>query len=793
MKNKFIFFLLYLFLSEIAFADQFIFETSKIEILNDGEKIKAEDGKAISQDQNLEIVAKNFEYQKDVDILYAEFGYALVNSEQLKIKFDEIKYDQKRSIIIAKKNVKINEIKKNILIETDSIFFNVKDNIISSSSNSKFKDNFNNSITTTNFNYNLKEGDLRVENAELKDFNNNNFSIKKAYLNTTSNKLLGKDVSINLNNENFNTDNEPRLKGRSLTSKGNLTEISKGVFTTCKIRDGCPPWEISAEKIQHDSEKKIVNYKNAWLKIYDVPVMYFPKFFHPDPTVKRRSGFLVPTIKNTANSNNYLSIPYFSAISLNKDITFTPRFYTDDKFLLQSEYRQVNKDSKHISDFSFFSQNSKSSKNHFFYDYQKSLNFSYFEESNLNIEIEKTSNDTYLKSNKLISSLINDYNVLKNNLRLNLYSDDLSIKSEFTIYENLDKNSSDRYEFILPRFDISKKFKNQTSLEGNFTFNSNNLIRNYETNVFEKYNINNLIFNSDSLISKKGFKNNYDFIIKNVNSDTQNSSSFKENENFYLSGLFQFNSSLPLIKEINAYKKILKPKISLKISPENTKDLSSDNDHRIDVNNIFNLDRLSVNDTVEGGLSLAYGSDYTIFDNVKNREVFSLKLANNLRFNENKDLPQNNQLGEKTSNFFSEISYSPSRFLTTKYNLSTKNNLTDINYENFKATLSLNNFVTTFDYLNENNSSNKNSYLLNTTRFALNKRNNLIFSTRENKSSNLTEYYNLIYQYKIDCLAASIEYNKDYYDDRDIKPEESIFFKLTIIPFGESSTPNLKN
>ena len=175
MKNKFIFFLLYLFLSEIAFADQFIFETSKIEILNDGKKIKAEDGKAISQDQNLEIVAKNFEYQKDVDILYAEFGYALVNSKQLKIKFDEIKYDQKRSIIIAKKNFKINEIKKNILIETDSIFFNVKDNIISSSSNSKFKDNFNNSITTTNFNYNLKKGDLRVENAELKDFNNNNF------------------------------------------------------------------------------------------------------------------------------------------------------------------------------------------------------------------------------------------------------------------------------------------------------------------------------------------------------------------------------------------------------------------------------------------------------------------------------------------------------------------------------------------------------------------------------------------------------------------------------------------
>ena len=50
-----------------------------------------------------------------------------------------------------------------------------------------------------------------------------------------------------------------------------------------------------------------------------------------------------------------------------------------------------------------------------------------------------------------------------------------------------------------------------------------------------------------------------------------------------------------------------------------------------------------------------------------------------------------------------------------------------------------------------------------------------------------------MYQYKNDCLVASIEYNKDYYNDRDIKPEESVFFKLTIIPFDEISTPNLND
>jgi len=94
--------------------------------------------------------------------------------------------------------------------------------------------------------------------------------------------------------------------------------------------------------------------------------------------------------------------------------------------------------------------------------------------------------------------------------------------------------------------------------------------------------------------------------------------------------------------------------------------------------------------------------------------------------------------------------------------------------------------------LNENNNREKNSYLLNETVYNLNNNNIFSFSTRNNKTTNLTEYYNMMYKYKNDCLSASIEYRKNYYNDRDIKPEESIFLKLSIIPFGETSTPNLK-
>jgi len=794
MKNNLIkFFLIFLFFCNLSFAEQFVFETSEIEIVESGNLTYAKNGKAISMDGNLEIQAENFEYKKNLNTLKADYGIAFFKPDNIEIKFDEIILDQTNLITTAKNNVKITDLNKQISIQTDFLSFNKKENILESQSPSVLRDNKGNTLKIDIFEYNLDDGILKLKNVKLKDFNDNNFQIETAFLNTSTNQLIGKDIEINLNNKSFNQENEPRIKGKSIVYNEGFTEVTKGVFTTCKKTDKCPPWQLSAKKIQHDAKKEIINYENALLKVYDVPVMYFPKFFHPDPNVKRKSGFLIPTFKNSADSTNYFSIPYFSVISQNKDLTFTPRLYSNSDFLLQTEYRQENKESSHISDFSIFNQKGDT-KSHLYYKYNRFIEFANFDEGNIKLKIEKTSNDTYLRKSKLSSPLFRSFNVLENTFGINLSTDKVSLDSEFKVYENLDEEkTSDRYEFILPKFDITKKIDNFTNLAGNFLFKSNNLIRSYDTNILEKININNFIFNSVPTFSKTGFENNYEFIIKNINSDTKNSSSYEEDENFYLSGLFQYNSSFPLVKNTEDHLNILKPKLALKIAPNYTKDISQNTGNRLDTSNIYNLDRLSSNNVLEGGVSLTLGNDFSILNKTSSKELLSLKLANNLRLEENEDLPRRNQLNSKNSNFFGEIKFSPNEILTTKYNASAKNNLTDINYENFIAEISLNNFVTTFDYINENNTLDKNSYLSSTVKFNLNESNNLQFSTRENKSSNLTEYYNLIYQYKNDCLAASIEYNKNYYDDRDIKPEENIFLKLTIIPFGETSSPNLKD
>ena len=496
----------------------------------------------------------------------------------------------------------------------------------------------------------------------------------------------------------------------------------------------------------------------------------------------------MPAFKNSPNNNTFFSIPYFKVIDKNKDMTFTPRLYAKNKILVQNEYREVNKNSKFISDFSILS-GKNSSESHLFLNFNKYFSTQEYKNSNVDLTFEQVSNDTYLKANKLTSPIIKNLDVLENSLKVNMSSENTKIKSEFIIYENLNRKRSDKYEYIFPRVELVKNLQNKTKLNGNFEFKTNSFIHNYNTNIYEKVNTNNLIFTSTPKITKKGFNNNFEFIVKNSNTDSQKTKINKEGNDYYLSSLFQINSKYPLIKRNEKYKNLFTPKMSLKLSPGHSKDLSK-NEYRLNVDNIFDLDRISSNDTLEGGASLTYGTDYILSKKIDNKELLSLKVANNLRLNKNNKLERNNQLHDKTSNFFGQIRFSPLNFLTAKYELSTLNNLSDINYQNLTTEIKFDKFTNTFDFLEQD--GDENSYFLNKMVYKFDDSNHISFSTRENLEIDLTEYYNLVYQYKNDCLAASIEYQKDFYRDRDIKPSESIFLKLTIIPFGTTSTPNLK-
>ena len=138
----------------------------------------------------------------------------------------------------------------------------------------------------------------------------------------------------------FENQNDPRIYGSSSSGNNDVVIVNKGIFTSCKKTDKCPPWSMKADKIIHDRLKQNIKYENAVLNLYDVPVFYFPKFFHPDPSVKRRSGLLQPRLNNSNVLGSSINIPYFHTISDNKDFTFKPTIFDNNIYMFQNEYRR---------------------------------------------------------------------------------------------------------------------------------------------------------------------------------------------------------------------------------------------------------------------------------------------------------------------------------------------------------------------------------------------------------------------------------------------------------------------
>ena len=129
--------------------------------------------------------------------------------------------------------------------------------------------------------------------------------------------------------------------------------------------------------------------------------------------------------------------------------------------------------------------------------------------------------------------------------------------------------------------------------------------------------------------------------------------------------------------------------------------------------------------------------------------------------------------------------------LNFEYDFMLDNNLDKTNYNYIETNLTVNNLVTSFQFLEEDGDVGSRSYLKNQTKYSFDENNSISFATRRNRELDITEFYNLIYQYENDCLKAAIEYNKTFYNDADISPEEELLLTLTIVPFTKLSTTNI--
>ena len=793
--------------------------------------------------KDIKITADKAIYYKNDEKIFT-IGNSKVIEENSIISANELEYDKNLNTFKAKKNAEIHDYRKDTKIFADEISyikdeekmftkgetralvqkkykFNSSDidysrnneNIFSKKETSIEDDN-GNVYKLNGFSYNIAEGLLKGKEVEVlakaQENKIDKYFFENGFFNFKTKNHVAKKTKINIHKDVFgDKNNDPRIYSSSSLSDQSKTVFNNAIFTSCKFNDDCPPWSIKAEKITHDKIKKDMIYNNALIKIYDVPVLYFPKFFHPDSTVKRRSGFLQPRLNNSKTLGSSINLPYFRTLGPNKDFTFKPTLFEKftkfekDKYILQTEFRKKEKNSSLIADLAFLrdykssTDNKTKNINHLFLKYNRELNIPNYLESNFAAKIERVSNDTYLKvfENNLFDTPLTPKSktTLNSNMTLYLEKPKQNFATGIAVYENLGQKHSDRYQYVLPYYDFSKDITSiiaDDSINGVLNFSSSGANKLSNTNNLRTTIENNLTFGSNDFVSKLGFKSNFELYLKNLNSVGKNDSLYSSDIQIDGKSILKFDSAFPLLKKNNMTRQTLTPKISLRINPGNNMDNYSNRSANITASNVFNMNRLGISNDFEAGRSLTLGFDYK-FDQLEDDEsentkdkYFAVKLATVVRDEFENDIPISSTINGKNSDIFGSIDNRLFNNVNLGYNFSLDNDLKTFNSNSISTDISINNFITSFNYIEKRNELGSTHVISNETEFMIDKNNYLKFSTRRNKEINLTEYYDLSYEYKNDCLTAALKFKKSFYQDNDLKPTEDLFFTISLVPLA---------
>ena len=469
-------------------------------------------------------------------------------------------------------------------------------------------------------------------------------------------------------------------------------------------------------------------------------------------------------------------------------------------YLLLNEYRQAFRNAFLTLDTSYTQgyKNTSASKtdgsrNHIFAE----LNFDFSQEdsyeSKLSFKTQRTSNDTYFKVHDINTALVKAENTnLENKISYNFSKDDMYLDISATVYENLTtKAKSDKYEYILPNILYGKTFF--TEKFGSFDFKSNVVYKNYETNKFTTFLTNDIIWSPGENITKKGFVNTLEGMIKNTNYEAKNATDYKTDKTVNeLSGVLSFKSSLPMQKKGINFSNTFTPNFVVRFAPSHMRNLSKD-DVTLKYANLYSTNKTSV---IEDGLSTTLGFEFKTNEKSEDgsdKEKLSIAMGQVFSAEKNKDIPSKSSLDQIMSDVVGEINYNFSEMGNINYKFALDHNFNTLNYNEVSTNLNFGKVAFNLDYLEERNHIGSENYVNYGVSLNVNDNNKLSFATKKNFKTNSTELYNVSYQYAIDCLTAGLTYRREFYEDSDtdIQPRDSLMFMITFVPFGGVKTPTV--
>ena len=512
---------------------------------------------------------------------------------------------------------------------------------------------------------------------------------------------------------------ETRVAAKKFRKLANDNKVmEKVVYSPCDVcRTKEPLWQIKARKVKHDAESQNVYYNDAFLEVKGIPVFYTPFLSHPDPNVKRRSGFIMPSFGSSSYLGGFLQPRYFWNISDNEDLLLSPIFSSDKGVVLDAQYRKYFYNGNIEAQGSILKDEDKDkNRGNLFMKARYEINDFWLADADINY----ASDSLYLKDLSLPDK---DDTWLTSRLRMQGFDNRNYASVEAYYYKLVSYNLREYNKNEFNRRSLNKPFvaplisyENISDVGPYGAYTNTNLDF---ASVYREDDVSTQrasIINSWVLPYTSPYGEKYR-LVASVKSDLYYIDDYTNDENENFSGsvgrVFPqvgLEWRLPFVRATENTRQILEPVVVAVAAPNggNKADkIPNEDSQDIELSdaNILNLDRYPGYDRNDTGSRISYGINWSSYGNVWGRT--SAFIAQSYKFNKDESFTQGIDEDSNFTDYVGRIYAAPASYLDLTYRFSLDRKDLELNYSELGATFGpqmLTGYVS-YIHLQKNNSA----------------------------------------------------------------------------------------
>ena len=596
-------------------------------------------------------------------------------------------------------------------------------------------------------------------------------------------------------------DNSRMAASRGERFKGQISRLKKALYSACNCDDPNkkPTWQIKASEVVHDSKRKKISYKNAFFEFLGFPVAYAPYYSHPDPSVKRQSGFLFPSYTSNSELGTIVSTPYYYALSPYKDLTIEPMYISNQRPLVYAQYRQRFKNGELNIESSFTNADrrtrvktfSNKNRGHLFIDGR----FDHNDFWRYGFNVKRATDDTYLSRYMFEGAtdrLQSDFFIEGFDDRNYFYATGIATQVQSSAYQ------SNKAPLILPS--INYNYQSKKTKIGFVDFNANflSLTRRQGADI-RKISLQPIV----TYPFQDNFGNRFKFEAKTTLSSYMLSHVQRNNKNDF-KGIknrvhpeLLFGWDLPLQKIQNNSVFFLKPQAAIILAPNRggNEDIPNEDSNSFEFSetHLFNSSLYPGDDKLEkSNQRIDYGLNFSVKSKKKNINS-DFFIGQSYRFRKNHNFGVESGLDDKLSDLIGKIGFGFGENLNLSYRfLLNKDALFSTRRDQFTVSTKVynNDIALNYIYLEPTTGiSDEREELDLSITHAFNDNYSLRYSIKEDLTSSgglLGQSLGLTFTNE--CFTTVIGLNRSYYLDREIKPNDTFMITFIFKTLGTVAT-----